>query len=223
MIGDNNNVHCLILLRHGETDLNRANLISNETEFVTGQYDVPLNDTGRRQAIEAGDALASRPGIYITSAFTSDLSRALETTRLVLSRLPQAVPLNLEPTLRERFLGAFEGQRISELRVRYPSYFTEPGLLRWMADFRQSAPGGENFTDVTERVRPVIGRIVTDRGGDTLVVSHIRTISCILGMLLHLPEETVLRLSIPNAVPIFVTKQPTPRIVGQLTIDGLVS
>ena len=39
---------------------------------------------------------------------------------------------------------------------------------------------------------------------DLLVVSHYNTIRCLLGRALELPEQVVLSLRVPNAVPIFL-------------------
>ncbi|HEV7368228.1 histidine phosphatase family protein [Arenibaculum sp.] len=85
-------------LRHGETVANRAGTIA-------GHLDSPLTELGRRQARDAGSALA---GAGIRRIWTSSLSRAHETAAIV------AEPLGVEVTvlagLRERAWGAWEGQ-----------------------------------------------------------------------------------------------------------------
>jgi len=57
------------LVRHGETDWNRD-------KRIQGHLDVPLNDTGRRQALAVRRALA---GIPFAAHYASDLARTLET------------------------------------------------------------------------------------------------------------------------------------------------
>ena len=57
------------LVRHGETDWNRD-------KRIQGHLDVPLNDTGRRQALAVRRA---RAGIPFAAHYASDLARTLET------------------------------------------------------------------------------------------------------------------------------------------------
>ena len=61
----------IVLVRHGETDWNR------ERRFQ-GHADMPLNDTGRRQARELADALRDEG---LSAVYTSPLRRASETAR----------------------------------------------------------------------------------------------------------------------------------------------
>lgn len=56
------------ILRHGETDENRAHIIQ-------GQIDTLLNDAGRAQAAMAIDRFRT---VDLDFAFTSDLQRAVE-------------------------------------------------------------------------------------------------------------------------------------------------
>jgi probable phosphoglycerate mutase len=51
----------LILVRHGETDSNKASL-------ALGRDDVELNETGRWQAQRVADALRSQPIVPCTPA-----------------------------------------------------------------------------------------------------------------------------------------------------------
>lgn len=75
----------IILVRHGETDWNRAGRIQGST-------DIPLNDTGRSQARDAAERLVAEVTDAATVAVvSSDLSRARETATLIADRL--ALPL----------------------------------------------------------------------------------------------------------------------------------
>lgn len=65
----------LTLIRHGQTDWNKANLMQGIT-------DIPLNDTGREQARTTGKKLADM-GLEFTVLVSSPLSRAHETAQLV--------------------------------------------------------------------------------------------------------------------------------------------
>lgn len=65
----------MYIVRHGETDWNRMRRIQ-------GQLDVPLNETGFKQAVLVGEALK---GIPFTRAFSSDLQRASKVATTVSS------------------------------------------------------------------------------------------------------------------------------------------
>ena len=57
----------LYLVRHGETDWNAARRIQ-------GRTDIPLNDTGRDQARQAGELLARRRWDAVSTARESGLA-----------------------------------------------------------------------------------------------------------------------------------------------------
>lgn len=67
----------LILCRHGQSEWNAKNLF-------TGWEDVQLSEQGRNEAITSGRKLKEN-GIEIDVAFTSLLTRALETTQFLLA------------------------------------------------------------------------------------------------------------------------------------------
>jgi len=92
------------IVRHGETDENREGIIQ-------GQLDTKLNAKGRIQAFKAGEALADIP---FKKAFTSDLSRAVETAKSILVHHPE-VDLKLDSSLRERGMGLLTGKHSGEM------------------------------------------------------------------------------------------------------------
>ena len=61
------------LTRHGQTDLNKAHLMQ-------GLTDEPLNETGRRQAMEARKCIGD---IKFDAVYSSPLSRAVETASVI--------------------------------------------------------------------------------------------------------------------------------------------
>lgn len=106
----------LYLVRHGETDWNRAGLIQGST-------DIPLNETGRAQAARAGALLARRGWDGIAS---SPLSRAFETAKIIGS----AVGIDQIETLDdvvERAYGDAEGLADHEIARRFPGDTVVPG------------------------------------------------------------------------------------------------
>lgn len=126
----------LTLVRHGETDWNAARRIQGST-------DIPLNDTGRQQAREAGAMLRERlEAASPIVAASSDLSRARETAEIIAGELGIAAPRTY-PALRERGYGEAEGVTDTEF------------LERWGPWNRAVVPGAEAWSDV--RVRAIAG------------------------------------------------------------------
>ncbi|MCR2800751.1 histidine phosphatase family protein [Microbacterium sp. zg-Y818] len=118
----------LTLVRHGETDWNRARRIQGST-------DIPLNDTGREQARDAAQRLQERlttgsPVIVVSS----DLSRARETAEIIADTLGVDPPRTY-PQLRERAYGEAEGVDAAEFLERWGDWHSAevPGAEPWPA------------------------------------------------------------------------------------------
>ena len=87
----------ICFIRHGETDWNVARRIQ-------GQADIPLNETGRSQAL----AMAFNAAHYAFSAvYSSDLERALDTAKMLAEK--RGLEVSTTPLLRERHFGIFQG------------------------------------------------------------------------------------------------------------------
>ncbi len=104
------------LVRHGETDWNRARRIQ-------GRTDIPLNDLGREQAAVAARYLS---GVPVDRVVASSLSRAAETGSIIAEALGLAAPA-LRDDLVEREYGEAEGLTIVEVDERYPAGHDVPG------------------------------------------------------------------------------------------------
>ncbi|MDH2444447.1 histidine phosphatase family protein [Amnibacterium sp. CER49] len=136
----------LVLVRHGETEWNRTNR-------VQGLTDIPLNETGRRQAREAGRRLAAERWDAIVA---SPLSRAAETARIIADEV--GLPgVELVDALVERNYGEAEGMTGPEIDARWG------GRLE----------AQESREQVLERVKPAL-LALAERHPDqrVLVVSH---------------------------------------------------
>jgi probable phosphoglycerate mutase len=144
----------ILLTRHGETAWNALGKLQGHT-------DIELNDAGRAQAsalaVELGDA-------GITTVWTSDLSRARQTGEIVATALGLGAP-TVEPELRERRFGVFEGLTRAECASLHPD--------AWRAWVSQTTapPGGEARELATARMTRALTRVV-DAGGRALVISH---------------------------------------------------
>ena len=83
----------LCILRHGES-------LWNEENRFTGWVDVPLSQKGVEQAEDAGKKI-SKSGIKFDVAYTSILSRAIDTLGIVLKYLGD-IPIIKDSALNER-------------------------------------------------------------------------------------------------------------------------
>lgn len=135
----------LYLVRHGETDWNRARRIQGST-------DIPLNDTGREQAATTGRLLARRQwdGIY-----TSPLSRARETAEIIAREAGLGEP-GLIDALVERNYGTAEGMTGDEIDRLFPH--------------GADVPGRESREQVTERVLAALHELAAQHPGEALIV-----------------------------------------------------
>lgn len=158
----------LYLIRHGQTDWNVAGKIQGST-------DIPLNETGKRQAACLAKGMEKRP---VSRVFTSTLSRAYETARAIGDS--QNVPVYGLFELQEVNYGYWEGLTMEEIEQRYPKE-----LQQWyLSPVEVAPPGGETQTQVYERCKAAINRILEQGDGDVAVVSHGATVVFLLEYML---------------------------------------
>ena len=157
----------LYVTRHGETDWNRIGRLQGHT-------DIPLNETGRAQAQALGDKLRD---MQIAAVGSSDLVRAHETAHIVARRLG-VEHLHVDPDLRERAFGLFEGLTRTECGSRYPEEWTA-----WSQDSRSTPPGAEPHDVLSARALRAARRaaeVHARKKGAVLLVSHGGTIRALL-------------------------------------------
>ncbi|OHE43715.1 MAG: hypothetical protein A2221_00130 [Tenericutes bacterium RIFOXYA2_FULL_36_32] len=94
---------CMLLsiVRHGQTYYNASGL-------VQGRIDIPLNDTGKEQAIELGKSLRKRHE-HFDVIMASPLSRALESATLIANELGYHDPIETDPRFVERDFHHLDG------------------------------------------------------------------------------------------------------------------
>lgn len=132
-------------IRHGQTEWNREGKLQ-------GSSDVPLNDTGRTQALAAARILADDgPWDAIVS---SPLSRARETAEIIARELG----IDLGPAyagFRERDYGPLEGTSEAAARADHPA-----------GDY----PGAETHASVAARGRAALDEVARDYGDAAVVI-----------------------------------------------------
>ena len=182
----------LVLIRHGESQWNLENRF-------TGWVDVPLSQKGEQEARAAGEKLRV---FRFDCAFTSVLSRAKETLRLVLETIGQPTILVQEnQALNERMYGELQGLNKAETAKKYG----EEQVKIWRRSFDVRPPGGESLKDTAERVLPYFEKHIRPelhKNKAVLVVAHGNSLRSLVMHLDHLSREQVLELNIPTGAPL---------------------
>jgi glucosyl-3-phosphoglycerate phosphatase len=147
----------LVVWRHGNTDWNAGNR-------VQGQTDVPLNESGRRQAVEAAELLVRlRPA----AAVASDLRRAADTAAALAALA--GLPVRPDPRLRERYFGDWQGLTMAEVSERYPAEHA-----RWTHGEDVVGAGVETLDELGKRVSEALqdAAALAPPGGTVVVATH---------------------------------------------------
>jgi probable phosphoglycerate mutase len=184
----------ILLIRHGETAWNAE-------KRLQGHLDVPLNATGLRQVNALGSALLAEP---LDAIFASDLQRAVNTAQAIAA--PRNMTVQVDPGLRERCFGAFEGLLYAEIGGRYPEAYAAWQAREIDARYPMDVHQAETLREFSERAVGSITRLV--RGADyrkVAIVSHGGVLDCVyraatgLG-LMHARDFDVLNASINRVV-----------------------
>jgi broad specificity phosphatase PhoE len=159
----------IVLVRHGETEWSRDHR-------HTGRTDVPLTETGRRQAEALRPRLQQK---RVERVLSSPLSRALETCRL--AGLGGAVEIKSE--LMELDYGDAEGLTTEQMRERIP------GWTVWT----HKTPGAETPADAARRLEPLIEEL-RSATGDVAVFAHGHILRILAACWIEMPPEGGSRL-----------------------------
>ena len=182
----------MVLIRHGESQWNLENRF-------TGWVDVPLSPKGEQEAHDAGQKLLP---FRFDCAFTSVLTRAKETLRLVLEVVGQThIPVEEDQALNERMYGDLQGLNKAETAQK----FGEQQVKIWRRSYDVAPPGGESLKDTANRVLPYYQRRIEPElhaGRTILVVAHGNSLRALVMQLDQLSREEVLELNIPTGAPL---------------------
>jgi 2,3-bisphosphoglycerate-dependent phosphoglycerate mutase len=180
----------------------------NAEDRFTGWVDVPLTDKGREEARRAGERLR---GVPFQVAYTSVLTRAQETLRIILDTLGVEVPVIRDQALNERHYGDLQGLNKAKTAER----FGADQVKIWRRSYDIPPPNGEALKNTAERTLPFFDRAILGDialGKSVLVAAHGNSNRSIVMKLDNLSGEEVLGLELGTGVP----------LVYELDLDGNV-
>lgn len=206
----------LVLVRHGESRLNKLNCFS-------GWLDIPLSQFG----VDEARALACYcKRFHYTVAFTSELERAHETLLILLSQqkkigvfdhgkdkrynhlehLPKKLKeniINIYPTeaLNERTYGNLQGL----IKTVAEKQYGKEQVFKWRRGFDERPPNGESLKDVFDRVVPYFKKTIhshVKNGESVLLVAHGNTLRALMKYFENIPDDKISLVDLPTARPI---------------------
>lgn len=184
----------LVLVRHGQSEWNEKNLF-------TGWRDPGLTELGKEEARAAGRAIKEK-GLTFDVAFTSVLSRAQDTNRLILEEIGQPDLKVIEnQALNERDYGDLSGLNKDDAREKWG----EEQVHIWRRSYDIPPPGGESLKMTAERVLPYYEKEILPRvlkGERVLVAAHGNSLRALVMQLDKLSQEKVIALNIGTGAPI---------------------
>nr|WP_276932224.1 2,3-diphosphoglycerate-dependent phosphoglycerate mutase [Dielma fastidiosa] len=209
----------LVLVRHGESVWNKANLF-------TGWTDVELSEAGMSEASEAGRLLKEN-GFDFDVCYTSYLKRAIHTLNLILDEMDRAwLPVNKSWRLNERHYGALQGLNKAETAAKYGeeqvkiwrrSYDILPPALA-SDDERQPSkqpmyrgidiqdlPSSESLKTTIERVVPYFENCIKPamlEGKRVLITAHGNSLRSLVKYFDGIADDDIVDVNIPTGIPL---------------------
>lgn len=190
---------------HTTLDYLRHGLPVGGSRYRGHGIDDPLSEQGWEQMWQAVRDLDA-PWDHIV---TSPLRRCADFARALAEEL--ALPLSIEPELREVGFGSWEGKTRHELQRECPddfhAFYRDP--------VRNRPPGAEPLEAFGQRVAGAFERLVDRHIGEhLLVVAHAGVIRATLGHVLQAPPANWYRAAVDNAaISRFVHDAHGPRLV----------
>ncbi len=185
----------IYIMRHGETAWNKAGKIQ-------GSSDIDLTDEGKELAELSGDGFL-RDGILFDRIYTSPLSRAMETARIVEKKAinPEAGKPSffVDERLREMCFGKYEGQLLKKLKE------TDENIVRCFSKPSKYIPDptGESYDHLFGRIRSFLEEVLRpleqEEGMDrVLVLCHGTVIRAFLALIKGTALDDFWNTSQPN-------------------------
>jgi len=152
----------IVFIRHGQSTANTSGVWQ-------GQLDYPLSDEGRLQARHAGLHLSGEP---LDAFYSSPLSRAFETARIVAREANFPGEITSADGLTERYGGVLQGHTWAEQEASNPEFARK--FLGLPEEKRWAMAGAETDEEILERFERAISDIVArhSSGARIVAVSH---------------------------------------------------
>lgn len=145
------------LARHGQTDYNRNRLMQ-------GRVDVPLNETGIRQAEAVREKIFTQyPELAFDVVYTSPLIRAVQTAA-ILGGIPEEAAVRDERIIEVAF-GNYEKMKYSRLGIRMSLYWAFPEIF-------PPPPTVEDVASMKARSRAFLSELEQEPYENVLVACH---------------------------------------------------
>lgn len=158
----------VILLRHGETALNKKTGASSER--IRGWVDVPLDKTGEKQALELGIKYGNS---NVSRVYSSDFQRATKVAEHIARTANAAgkpVPLIATDSLRPWNLGVLHGKEVDKVIPLMNKCVENPDVV---------VPNGESFDSYRQRYLPFLAQLLQEAkqsSGNIIAVTHSRNV-----------------------------------------------
>ena len=141
----------------------------------------------------------------ISAVYTSTLRRAILTARPVADHL--GLPIQKRHELDEIALGIMEGMRFTDIEGKLKTEWERVREDRLI----YHVPGAENYTDVSNRVKPFKEEILGDhQGQEILIVAHRGVNRMLLGLLLEFSLEEALEIEQTNDCLYLIERNGSP-------------
>jgi len=209
----------VVFIRHGQS-------VWNEENRFTGWTDVGLTALGQQEAIAAGNALAGH-GFRFDEAFTSFLSRAIDTLQLIKDTMGlSSLPTTRAWQLNERHYGALQGLNKQETAQKYGAeqvhqwrrgYAIRPPAIeyddtrhprydeRYQNLSAEQLPAHESLQDTMARAYRYWQDTMVPKvreGQRLLVVAHGNSLRALVKGFDRISDEQITQLDIPTGKPL---------------------
>lgn len=202
----------LVLVRHGQSEWNLKNLF-------TGWKDVDLTAQGIDEARAAGRRLKAK-GLSFDLCFTSALTRAQHTLKLILEELGQSgLPETRDQALNERDYGDLTGLNKDDARKKWG----DEQVLIWRRSYDVPPPGGESLKDTLARSLPYYMHMIQPHvldGKSVLVVAHGNSLRSLIMAIEGLTPEQILKRELDTGVPVVYRLKPNSRPAAVETLKA---
>ena len=170
----------IYLVRHGQTKWNKSSIFR-------GQSDIPLNETGYRQAQLTAYYMKEKNFNHV---YSSPLSRSFETAKKIADA--KGLEVEIVENFKDISFGDWEGKELEIVKSEDPkNYFTYRNDPE-----KASFPGGESLTQCFERSYRSFYNLILNNKDDMVIVTHRVIIKMILIGILNLSLKAFWQLQV---------------------------